>query len=50
MDAHAVKKAATCDKDFDDSENARKEEQEIYDEVYAYLSKGEYPLSKIRTP
>ena len=40
MDAHAVKEA---DKEFDDSDNARKTEQEIYDEVYAYLSKGEYP-------
>ena len=44
MDAHAVKEATTLDREFD-SDNARKAEQEIYDEVYAYLSKGEYPLN-----
>ena len=42
MDAHAVKEATTCDREFD-SDNARKAEQEIYDKVYAYLSKVEYP-------
>ena len=43
MEAHAVKKAASCDEEFNNSDNARKTDAEIYDEVYAYLSKGEYP-------
>ena len=29
--------------EIDDNDNARKTEQEMYDEVYAYPSKGEYP-------